>query len=211
MTRSCAAFDRRDWLSLFGFVAGCGVALSVSVPGIRVLGDFAAPSTTFRLSVFFFLYPVLASLLGLRLGTASAERDERGPRMLGCLALRVALAQWLCLPFVVFTRALFPGREAGIALAFLYTTLLTALCAVLGRLFERPLVWRPSGSLSKYVLLVAYFVLPLPRLPLLSPLGAVRGFLEGQPPLATLLAIAPPALLLGALSGLALRIRGEKT
>jgi hypothetical protein len=141
--------------------------------------DLTAAPATLRLSIFFIAYPVLAGLFGLGLGVASAERGERGASMLRCLALRAAFAQVLCLPFVVFTRALFPGREAAIALVFLYTALFSLLCAVLGRLIERPLLWRPSTSLLKYVVFAGYVVLPLSTVPLVSPLGAVRALIEG--------------------------------
>jgi hypothetical protein len=171
--------------------------------------DLASTSFLSRLPTFFYAYVLFMGLLGLGLGATSAERGERGARMLFWLALRVLLGQLLCLPYLVFSRALFPGREGAFVLIFLFATLVSLFCGVLSWLVEQPLRWRSSaGFVAKYAFFLCYNAIPLAGIPLFSPLGAVRFLLEGVTPLQALLAFAVPAALLAVLSLLAVRLGG---
>jgi hypothetical protein len=210
VTSSYVLIDRESWRPFFNLVFFCGVALVLSIPGARVVRDLTSTSFLSRLPTFFYAYALFMGLLGLGLGAASAEREERGARMLFWLALRVFLGQLLCLPYLVFSRALFPGREGAFVLIFLFATLVSLLCAVLSWLVEQPLRWRSStGFVAKYVFFLCYNAIPLAGIPLFSPLGAVRLLLEGVTPLQALLAFAVPVALLAILSPLAVRLGGE--
>jgi len=210
VTRSYVLIDRESWRPFFNLVFLCGVALVLSIPGARVVRDLASASFLSRLPTFFCAYAVFMGLLGLALGTASAERGERGARMLLWLTLRVLLGQLLCLPYLVFSRALFPGREGAVVLIFVLTALVSLLCAMLSRLVEQPLRWGSStGFVAKYVFFLCYYAIPLAGMPLLSPLGAVRSLLDGVAPLHALLAFAVPTALLAVLALLAPRLGGE--
>ncbi len=210
MTRSYALMDRDSWRPYFSLVLFCGVALILSIPGARVVRDLASASLLSALPTFFYAHALFMGLLGLRLGTASAEQGEQGGRMLLSLALRVLLGQFLCLPYFVFARALFPGRGGAFALIALFTALVSLALALLSWLIEQPRRSRSSsGFLARYTLFVGYYAAPLAGLPLLSPLGAVRLLLEGVAPLEALLAFVAPAALLAVLAPLAARRKGE--
>ena len=210
VTRSYVLIDRESWRPFFSLVLFCGVALVLSIPGARAVRDLAPASFLSHSSTFFYAYALFMGLLGLGLGATSAERGERGARMLFWLASRVLLGQLFCLPYLVFSRALFPGREGALALIFLFTTLVSLLCAVLSRLVEQPLRWGSStGFVAKYVFFLCYNAIPLVGAPLFSPLGAVRLLLEGVTPLQALVAFAVPVALLAGLSSLAVRLGSE--
>jgi len=210
VTRPYVLIDRESWRPFFNLVVFCGVALVLSIPGARIVQDLASTSFLSRLPTFYYAYALFMGFLGLGLGATSAERGERGARMLFWLASRVLLGQLLCLPYLIFSRALLHGREGAFVLIFLFTTLVSLLCAVLSRLVEQPLRGRSStGFVAKYVFFLCYNAIPLAGFPLFSPLGAVRLFLEGVTPLHALLAFAVPAALLAVLSPLAVRLGGE--
>ncbi|MCX6094601.1 MAG: hypothetical protein NTY63_07280 [Candidatus Bipolaricaulota bacterium] len=210
MTRSYPLMDRDGWRPYFSLVLFCGIALTLSIPSARVVRDLASASFLSVLPTFFYAHALFMGLLGLALGTASAGRGEQGGRMLVSLALRVLLGQFLCLPYLVFARGLFPGRGETFALIALFTTLVSLALAVFGRWIEQPRRSGPSsGFLAKYALFIGYYAAPLAGLPLLSPLGAVGLLLEGVAPLEALLALLVPAALLGVLSPFAVRLKGE--
>jgi len=211
VTRPHILIDFDSWRPFLGLVLFCGGALVFSIPGGRVVRDLAPASYALRLPTFFYAYALTMGLLGLALGTASAERGERGAPMLLWLTLRVLLGQLLCLPYLVFSRALFPGREGAVVLIFVLTTLVSLLCAMLSRLVEQPLRWGSStGFVAKYVFFLCYYAIPLAGMPLLSPLGAVRSLLDGVAPLWALLAFAVPTALLAVLAPLAVRLGGSR-
>ncbi len=210
MTRSYALIDRDSWRPYFSLVLFCGIALILSIPGAHVVRDLASASFLSALPTFFYAHALFMGLLGLGLGAGSAERGEEGTRMLASLALRVLIGQFLCLPYLIFARSLFPGRGGAFALIALFTTLVSLALAVFSRLIEHPRRPGPSsGFLVKYPLFVVYNAAPLAGLPLLSPLGAVRLLLEGVAPSEALLAFALPVALLTVLSPFAVRLKGE--
>lgn len=211
MTRAYVLVDRESWRPFFTLVFFAGLALVLSVPGVRTVGNLAGASLLVRTPTFFYTLALFMGLLGLGIGATSAERGERGAGMVRCLLLRVLLGEWLVLPYLVFSRALFPGREGAFALVILYTTLVSLLCAIVSRLVEQPLRWRSStGFLVKYVLFLSYNVVPLAGIPFLSPLGATRLLLEGATPAATAAAFAVPCALLGVLVPFALHVGGKE-
>ena len=211
MTRAYVLLDRESWRPFFTLVFFTGVALVLSVPGARAVGDLARASFLVRTPTFFYALTLFMGLLGLGIGATSAERGERGERMVRCLLLRVLLGEFLVLPYLVFSRALFPGREGAFALVILYTTLVSLLCAIVSRLVEQPLRWRSStGFLVKYVFFLGYNAVPLAGVPLLSPLGATRVLLEGATPVAAAAAFALPCALLGVFVPFALHVGGRE-
>ncbi|MDD5264174.1 MAG: hypothetical protein PHU43_04970 [Candidatus Bipolaricaulis sp.] len=210
MTRSYALIDRDSWRPYFGLVLFCGIALVLSVPSARVVRDLGSASLLSGSPIFFYAHALFMGVLGLALGAGSAERGEQGGPMVAALGLRVLIGQLLCLPYLVFARALFPGRGGAFTLIVILTTLVALALAMLSRVLERPRRVGPSlGLLLKYVLFLAYYAAPLARLSLLSPLGAVQLLLEGAAPSEALLAFAFPVALLAVLSPLAAGTKGE--
>jgi len=211
VTKAYAGIDRDGWRPYFSLVLFCGIALVLSIPGACVVRDLASASFLLGFPTFFYVHALFMGLLGLALGTASAERGERGGRMVVALGQRVLIGQLLCVPYFVFARSLFPGRGGTLALIALFTTLVALALAMLTRLIEQPRPLKPSpGFLAKYALFVAYYAVPLVGLPFLSPWGAVRILLAGVEPREALLVLALPIALLAVLSPLAAGAGGEE-
>ena len=205
--------DRDSCFPFLGLVLLCGVALALSIPGAHVVQDLESVqhiSHALGLDmtrIFLDAYVLCLGLLGLILGSASAERGERGPRMILWLALRVLLGQLLCLPYLVFSRALFPGRDGGLALVVLFATLTSLAFAVLNWLIEKMRQF-PTRPLFGFAAFLALSFVPLGRIPLLSPIAAAQLLLNRPAPLQGLAAFAVPVALLVALSLLVVRTRG---
>ena len=207
MTRSYALVNRTVWRSYFALVVFCGVALVVSVPGARAVRDLTPSAFLTGAPTFFYAYVLLLGLLGLGVGTASAEQDEWGRRAVISLALRVLLGQLACAPYLLFARALAPGRDGALAAIVILTTLVSLSHALLSRAIER---WPGSsaGFVAKSAFFLSYYIVPLATLPALSPLGAVRILLAGAATAEAVLAFAIPVGLLLALLPLVLALRG---
>ncbi|MDD4903381.1 MAG: hypothetical protein PHV11_03615 [Candidatus Bipolaricaulis sp.] len=214
MTRPPLPIDHESGRLFFGLVLFCGIALVLSVPGARVVRELGSTQQIVRTLgldmtwVFLDAYVLAMGLLGLSLGSADAERREQASRRIGRLALRVLLGQLFCLPYLVFSCALFPGREGGLALVVLLATVTALVCAVQNGRIERA-GDSPTRSLSGYAILLAVSLVPLVRMPLLSPIGAARLLVDGASPLQALAAFFAPTALLAALCVVAARLRGE--
>jgi hypothetical protein len=206
VTRPYVLIDRESWRPFFNPVLFCGVALVLTIPSARTVHDLAGASLLSGVPVFFTTYALFQGLLGLGIGTTSAARGERGARMFLSLTLRVLFGQLLCLPYLLFSRALFPGHTGAFALIVLLTSLVSLFFALLSRLLEESPRWAPSaGFLAKYGVFICYHVAPLAWLPLLSPLGAVRLLLDGATVPEQILALAVPAALVALTSWFGVR------
>lgn len=189
--------DRESWQPFFSLLLFCGIALILSIPAARQVRHFERFPFLSGIPVFFYAHALFMGILGLNVGGTSAARGEHGRVLLPLLGGRVLLAQVLILPYLLFERALYPGREGAFFLIFLYTSIVSLLCAATSRLLEGP--WARTsarGFLLKYALFTLYYTVPLVSLPVLSPLGAVTSFLYGERAALLLLAHAFPLALL---------------
>ncbi|MGD9676230.1 MAG: hypothetical protein AB7V19_06060, partial [Candidatus Bipolaricaulia bacterium] len=143
MARPPLPIDHDGRPPFLGLVLLCGIALVLSVPGARVVRDLGSTQQIVRTLgldmtwVFLDVYVLAMGLLGLGLASARAEQRERRSQRVGRLTLRLLLGQLLCLPYLVFSRALFPGRDAGLVLVVLLATGIALGCAVQNGRFER--------------------------------------------------------------------------
>ncbi len=193
MGRAYALIDRENWRPYLIPVLLCGTSLLLATPAARVVQDLAGGPLFARMPFYLSAYAVSMGLLGLGLGATSAERDERGARLLLSLAVRVVLAQLLCLPYTVFAYSLSPGHGGHFLLLGLLTTLTAFVLALISRLVEGFARLRPSlAFLAKYSAFAAYHVLPLLWLPVASPIGAANRLFDEITPLETALAFAIP-------------------
>ena len=115
------------------------------------------------------------------------------------MAEQIGLAQFLTLPYLLFTWALYPSKAVEILLIVLYTTIVSALCAVGSYLIETPWMHRSArGFLLKYAAFTGYLLLPFGFFPLLSPFGMVDAIFRGKALGPRLLGyLVPIVLLLG--------------
>ena len=209
MNKRYALIDKESLQPFFSLLLFCGIALILSIPPARRIQHFDAFSLLSGIPAYFYAHALFIGIFGLNVGATSVARGERA-FVFPLLAGRILLAQFLLLPYVLFERALFPGKEAAVVLFLVYTTLVGVLCAVASRLIEEP--WQRTSSrgfLLKYTLFTIYYVVSLVSLPILSPLGMVASLLHGEPASLLILAYAVPLLLLGVVSFLLNRQIGK--
>jgi len=149
--------------------------------------DFGSIAALQREGMYFYVYVFFSAALGLSLGTLAASQREVGRALYVHLLARVALGQSLLLPYFIFVRALYPGREGMLVLVVLYAM------SVASRLIEESgHGTSPRGFLGKYAAFMIYFAAPLLGIPLLSPLGFVSYLFLGKPVWVILLGYGMP-------------------
>lgn len=196
MNKRYSLVDSDSWQSFFSLVLFSGIGLILSIPPARQVRFFYQSWIFSGISVYFYTYILFMGIIGLNLGAISARRGERGWILLLLFGERLLLAQFLTLPYLLFERAVYPGKEGAFVLIFLYTYIVSFLCALTSHLIEEPMRRiSANGFLLKYSLFIVYYLAPLSILPPLSPLGAVASLLSGEQAGPLLLAYATPVLL----------------
>lgn len=212
MAKRYELVDQRMLQPLFGLVFLSGVALVLSIPWARYVRDFSTFAFFSEFPIYFSAHAFLVGILGLNLGAISAARREPIVLSVSLLTKRVLLGQFLTLPYLLFARAIYPGKDGTFALILLLTTLVSLACALASRLVEEPS--GPSSSRGfplKYLLFLTWYLAPLATFPTLSPLGAVAGLLRGERGDRLFFAYAIPcAVLLFALLLVRGRAEGER-
>jgi hypothetical protein len=210
MAKGYRLIDKEGVQPFTSLLLFCGIALLISIPAAQRVKDFGRLALLSGVPIYFYVQALFMGILGLNLGATSAKRGEKGRGLIICLGGRVLLAQLLTFPYLLFERALYPGREGMIALFLLYTTIVSLLCAVASRLIEEP--WKRTSSRGfflKYTLFTIYCIAPWGFLPLLSPLGMVDSLLRGESPLLLLGYFVPFALLVGMIFAAGQLLKGE--
>jgi len=184
---------------IFALLLFCGLALILSIPAGREVKDLAPLAALRREGMYFYVYIFLSGILGLSLGTLAALQRERGIVLYIHIASRVGIGNAMLVPYFIFARSLYPGRESMLVLMILYGTLVSLFTSVISRLVEeRGHGASPRGFLAKYAVFAVYYVLPLVGIPVLSPLGFVNRLFAGASVWRILLGfVAPLVLTLG--------------
>ncbi len=197
MSRRNVLIDRDTWQPFFSVLLFCGIGLILMIPTASYIRDFDRVAFLPGVPIYFYTYALFMGILGLNLGATSSARGEWGWPVIPLLAGRILLAQCLVLPYFVFARALYPGKEVAFVLIILYTTIASLLVAITSRLIEGPRPqYTPRGFLLKYAAYIFYCVIPLLGFPILSPLGVVARILNGESVGLLLLAYVVPLVLL---------------
>jgi hypothetical protein len=197
MTREHGLIDRESWQPFFSLLLFCGIGLLLTIPPAWNVRQFGTITFLPGVPIYMYSYSLFMGILGLNLGAISAVRGEWGWQGIGLLTGRILLAQCLVLPYFVFARALYPGKEVAFVLIIFYTTIVALLCATTSRLIEGPPhKSAPRGFLLKYAGYIIYCVIPFLGLPILSPLGAVARILDGESSLVLLMAYTVPFFML---------------
>lgn len=211
MTSKYGLIDRESWQPFLSLLLFCGIGLLLTIPPARNVRQFGSVTFLPGVPIFMYSYALFMGILALNLGAISATRQEWGWQGIWLQAGRILFAQFIVLPYFVFARTLYPGKEIAFVLIMLYMTIVALLCATASRLIEGPPYQSaPSGFLLKYAAFIIYCVIPFVGLPVLSPLGAVARILDGESSLVLLMAYAVPSfLLLLAIAGLHRKYRRE--
>ncbi len=196
MNKGYALIDRESFQPFFSLLLFCGVALLLSIPFADRVKDFHAGGIFSGIPIYFHAQALFMGVFGLSLGAMSAAHGKTGRKALLRMGERIGLAQFLTLPYLLFTWALYPSKAVEILLIVLYTTIVSALCAVGSHLIEA--LWHRSarGFLLKYATFTGYLFLPFGFLPLLSPFGMVDSIFRGKALGPLLLGYLVPIMLL---------------
>jgi len=187
------------------FVAGCGLALTLSMPWTSTLSDLMSyPWRPFPLP-FFLTYGFLSAWVALDRAAEAVPVGRPRVAFLAVAALRVGFTQLLALPLVAASRALFPDDWTAIPLAAAYVVAASLAFAAGAVVLEILAVRRgrhPAGL--RYGLFFAWLGLPaillavagpIRTLAQLSPAVAVASIVGGEVALpGVLVAFAAPAL-----------------
>ncbi len=185
-----------------------GIALILSIPWTQRVGDLSGFSLSRHFPIYFPTQAFLLGMLGLSFGAASVLRGEPRRLAVGLLVERVLLGQLLTLPYVLFMRTIYPGKEGAFLLILTHGTIVSLACALGSRLLQERSRFSHTYP-GKYVLFIIYCLAPLPTaLPVLSPLWFPGGVLRGETWTAVLLSLTVPALALAFLLLKALENRG---
>jgi hypothetical protein len=210
MNKGHALIDRESFQPFFSLLLFCGIALFLSVPFGDRVKDFHAGGIFSGIPIYYHAQGLFMGIFGLSLGAISAAHGETGRKALLRMAERIGLAQFLTLPYLLFTWALYPSKAVEILLIVLYTTIVSALCAVGSYLIEAPWTHRSArGFLLKYAAFTGYLLLPFGFLPLLSPFGMVDALFCGKAIRPLLFGYLVPIVLLLGLILVAERIHKE--
>ncbi len=169
--------SREDWTPISVLMFFCGIVMIGSLPPSCEVGSFESLQGLVGSPIYFYTYVLLSGIVGLTLGAISVTNAEMGRRSIKLLWQRVAIAQGLTIPFLVFQYAAWPGKIDAFVVVVLHTTIVSGACAMGSRIIEEPLREVDRGRahsasfIIKYVLLVVYYVVPLIYFPVTSPLG----------------------------------------
>jgi len=206
VTRSDSVLSSGAVQGYFLLLLACGAGLLLSIPaGARVAQLMELRWSPSPL-VFHLTYVTLVALFGTFRGIAAARWDRLKWKTLLKLAWHVLFAQVILLPYMLFSRALLPGRELVAPLLVLYTTLLAFMLALIAlRLALWGAARRSHTFLLQYALVALLFLVPwalglLPGVPstiaLLSPIGATIEIAGSAPAIELLIAFAFASLLI---------------
>lgn len=212
IVRRFSVVDSQIVKPVFALLLFCGLALVLSIPSGEAVKDFGGLAAVQRGGIYFYVYIFFSGVLGLSLGTLAAIERERGRALYIHTVARVGIAQAVLIPYFIFARALYPGREAMPVLMLLYGILISLLMSLVSRLIEESGHGAsPSAFIGKYVAFAIYYAVPLIRIPLLSPLGFVNRLFWGGSVLGMLLGfLVPIALVIGALALCGRHLRGRE-
>jgi len=202
--------DRETLQPFAVLVLFAGIALVLSVPWTERVGDWGRSAFAGRFPIFFAAQAFLLGTLGLSLGAASAARREPRREAAKLLLARTLLGQFVTLPYVLFARALFPTSGESLALILGHAAIVALAAALGSRILEEPTRRRLARAHpSKYLLFLAYCLVPLPTpYSVVSPLGLAAGLLAGVGWRPLLLAFSIPSAAAGLLLIPALRRQG---
>jgi len=184
----------------------CGIALLFAIPFAFRVSEHGARASLHAPSVFFLAYSLLMYIHGIARGGAVASNKLRSMALL-IGALQILLGQLLLLPYLLYVRAALPKTGLTIAVAALHVALVSLCAGILGYTIECRAIRRPQSTfVLKAVLALVHFVAPLlvgfavgdhgNLVVLASPFGVVLDLLERGPGVRTILAFAPPVVIL---------------
>jgi hypothetical protein len=188
MTSPSSVISSRAIQGYYFLLVACGIGLIFSIPPATRLAHLMQTHWEPPPQTFFAVYLTVTALLGLTRGAAASSWGRVRWNTVLSLSMHAAFGQFLVLPFLIFSRALLPGRDTALLLLVAYSTLVALLFSLIALRLE---LWGNARRTRPFVLQYAAFglflVVPwvltfLARIPpivaVFSPLGAALTILR---------------------------------
>jgi hypothetical protein len=188
MTSLSSVLSSRATQGYYFLLVSCGIALLFSIPPATRVAQLMQPHWEPPPQTFFAVYVTITALLGLARGAAAASWGRVRWNTILSLSVHAMFGQFLVLPFLIFSRALLPARDAALIVLVAYSTLAALMFSLIALRLE---LWgsarRTRPFILQYVvfgliLVVPWFLTFVPRTPpivaLLSPIGAAMRILR---------------------------------
>jgi len=188
MTSASSVLSSRAIQGYYFLLFACGIGLLVSIPPATRVAQLMEPHWEPPPQTFFVVYVTITALLGLARGSAAASWGRVRWNTIRSLSVHVVFGQFLVLPFLIFSRALLPGRDTALLLLATYSTLSAVMFSVIGLRLE---LWgsarRTRPFILQYTLFGLFLLVPwvlsfLARIPpivaVFSPIGAALRIMQ---------------------------------
>lgn len=188
MTSTSSVLSSRAIQGYYFLLFACGIGLLVSIPPATRVAQLMEPHWEPPPQTFFVVYVTITALLGLARGSASASWGRLRWNTILSLSVHAMFGQFLALPFLIFSRALLPGRDVALLLLIVYATMAAFMFSLIGL---RLGIWgsarRSRPFVLQYTLFGLFLVVPwivsfLARIPSIvaafSPIGAALRIMQ---------------------------------
>jgi tryptophan-rich sensory protein len=182
MTRPDSILSSRAIQGHYFLLIACGIGLLFSIPPVARVAQLMEPHWEPPPQTFFVVYVAITALVGLARGSAAASWGRVRWNTVRSLAVLVLFGQFLVLPYLIFSRALLPGRDTALLLLVGYSTLASLMFSLLSlRLGLWGSARRTRPFVLQYTVFGLFLVVPwvlrfATRIPpiasLLSPINA---------------------------------------
>ncbi len=182
MINTRSVLSSRALQGYYFLLVACGIGILLSIPPATRVAQLMEPHWDPPPQTFFVVYVTITALLGLARGSAAASWGRVRWSTLLVLLVHTLFGQLLALPFLVFSRALLPGRDTALVLLVVYSTLAALMFSLIALRLE---LWGTVRRSRPFVLQYTVFGLILavpwvvsiiaqvpPIVAVLSPIGA---------------------------------------
>ena len=188
-------------------LVACGVSILFSLPPATRVAQLMEPHWDPPPQTFFVVYATITALLGLARGSAAASWGRLRWHTILTLTAHTLFGQLLALPFLIFSRALLPGRDVALFLLVAYTSLAALMFSLIALRLE---LWGTARRHRPFVLQYTVFGLFLavpwaasmigripPIVAVLSPIGATLRIMQPASAAENIVTLAFVLLMIG--------------
>ena len=206
MTNPSSVLSSRAIQGYYFLLVACGIGLLFSIPPATRVAQLMEPHWEPPAQTFFAVHVTITALLGLARGAAAASWGRVRWNTLLSLSAHALFGQFLVLPFLIFSRALLPGRDAALLLLVAYSTLAALMFSLIAlRLESWGSVRRARPGILQYTVFGLVLVVPwvlaalaptLPIIAVFSPIGAALSIVQPASAAETAVAFASVLLMI---------------
>ena len=190
MTSPRSVLSSRASQGYYFLLVACGIGLLLSIPPATRVAQLMEPSWEPPPQTFFAVYATVTALLGLTRGAAAAAWGQVRWNTILSLSAHALFGQFLVLPFLIFSRALLPGRDAALLLLVAYSTLVAVMFSLIALRLE---LWGGARRTRPFILQYAVLGLFLGVPWVLTSVARAPQIVAVFSPIAAALRILQPA------------------